>query len=84
MRLLNGEEIDALDVACGMSEIDGTEPYHPKKYEHTLLKAQYQQDLKDFIEWFEKRNILVLKDGKKIRGVPDEDWQNFLKQLVEE
>ena len=44
---LTDEEIGAIDIGCGMSEMDGTEPYYSYKYEYHLPKAQ----LKKVGEW---------------------------------
>ena len=44
---LTDAEIGAIDIDCGMSEIDGTEPFSSYKYEHHLLKAQS----KKVVEW---------------------------------
>ena len=41
--ILTDKEIEAIDIGCGMSEIDGTEPFSSYKYEHHLLKAQLKK-----------------------------------------
>ena len=40
---LTDEEIGEIDIHCGMSEADGTEPFTRYKYEHHLLKAQLKK-----------------------------------------
>jgi len=40
---LTDEEIGAIDIGCGMSEIDGTEPFYSYKYEYHLIKAQLKK-----------------------------------------
>ena len=70
---LTDEEIGAIDIGCGMSEIDGTEPYYSYKYEYHLLKAQ----LKKVVKWgidrrkhFEqKRGALKLEKPNDISGI---------------
>ncbi len=48
---LTDEEIEAIDIHCGMSEIDGSEPFIRYKYEHHLNKAQ----IKKVVEFIGKR-----------------------------
>lgn len=71
MRILNDEEIQALDFSY-----EFTKPYTSgdvdKHYRHVIVKAQYQQDLKDFIEFVEKN--WQAYDREKLE---------YLKQLVE-
>lgn len=43
---LTNKEIEKIDIHCGMSEADGTEPFTPYKYEHHLLEAQIKKILK--------------------------------------
>ena len=43
---LDDKEIEKIDTHCGMSEVDGSEPFTPYKYEHHLLEAQIKKILK--------------------------------------
>ena len=38
--VMSDEQINEIDIGCGLSEINGSQPFYPLKYEHTLLKAQ--------------------------------------------
>ncbi len=41
--ILTDKQIEAIDIHCGMTEIDGSEPFSTYKYEHHLLKAQLKK-----------------------------------------
>ena len=61
-----------------------TNPYKPSNPKEgcgkeDLFEAGADAMLKNVVEWLEERNVLVIKDGKKIRGIPDKDWQSLLK-----
>jgi len=52
--LLKDEEIHEIDIECGLSEINNSEPYYPLKYEHNLLRAQLNKIVEEG-EAFRKR-----------------------------
>lgn len=77
---LTDEEIGVVDIHCGMSEIDGSEPFTSYKYEHHLLKAQ----LKKVGEWGNKpcpHDPWVHDDAK--RAGCKRCWQTLLEEVEE-
>ena len=83
--LINDEEIEEIDIDCGMTEIDGSQPHYPLKYEHRLLQAQndktYKDTLKQFVKWIDNHSIITSKDSLML---PRVSYKRLQSQLEEE
>jgi len=78
--LLTDEEIGAIDIDCGMSEIDGTEPYYSYKYEYHLLKAQLKKVV-DIL--YERSTACSAPNPWEIMSIvfTKEEWQAILEEV---
>jgi len=65
--VMNDEQINEIDIGCGLSEINGSQPFYPLKYEHTLLKAQAEISFKAGIREVVRDLAAIDRDANDVK-----------------